>query len=262
MSIPRLMSTLLAVAAGLLIACSAMAQPLPHLALARVNVPVEGPGLPYYARLSRSGDSWVMPRNEAWSVLVFYRDPQCIPDNFDLTQGVHFPGPDGLGAIGCRPLFEGFDLRFSTLDPMMPPDYSYMRNGTLDLPIWFIDTAELDALLERGFVYLPEIAALPSRVSGRAWQFEEQIQPLGANPEPSVRISASGRLDDGGRFSFFWFYKSAVPDPFDLSTATLLESVFDLDADLPDPPPPPPGAGVPPEWRALCAVQPRLPICG
>ena len=225
-----------ALAASVLMTGNVQAQelpPLPHLAQARLDVPVQSPGIPYYARLSRSGDGWVIPRNDDLSAVMFYRDPDCIPIDFDLGFGIDPPGPHGLGAFGCRPLFEGFDLRFSTLDPTLPPDYVFMRNSSPDFPIWFVATEELNELLDRGFVYIDEIEALPSRVSGHAWQFEEQLNPFGFNPEASIRATASGRLDDGGLFSFFWFYRSDVPDPFDLSTATELENLFIMYSDLP-----------------------------
>jgi hypothetical protein len=248
--------------ATILLAGPVQAQPLPHLALARLDVPVESPGIPYYVRLSRSGDGtsssgWVVPANADWTAIVFYRDPDCIPMDFDLGFGIDPPGPDGLGAFACKPLFEGFDLRFSTLDPFLPPDYVFMRNSTADMPIWFVQSQEINELLDRGFVYLDEIEVLPSRVAGRAWQFEEQIRPFGPNPEATVRVTARGGLENGGQFSFFWFYRADVPDPTDLSSATELENVFELYADLPQQSPPSnPG---PP--NIICAIHPHLPPC-
>lgn len=230
--------------------------PLPHLALARLDIPVDWPGLPAYARLGRNGDSWGIPRDAEWSAIVFYRDPECIPIDFDLSLGFDPPGPQGLGAWGCRPLFEGSELRFSSLELAAPPEYIYMRNATLDLPIWFVATQELNELLDRGFVYIDEIEALSSRVVGHAWQFEEQITPLQTTLESTVRMSASGRLESGGRFSFVWFYMIAR-DPVDFSPTAELENIFELQADLPSLTPPPPAH--PP--HLLCLIHPHLPMC-
>lgn len=249
-----------ALAASMLLTGNTQAQempPLPHLALARLDVPVESPGLPYYVRLSPGGDFWALPSNDQWSVIVFLRDQDCIPLDFNLAEGFHLPGPDGLGAFGCKPLHEGFDLRFTSLDMSTPPDYIFTRNSTLDLPIWFVATPELMALLDRGFVYIDEIEALPSRVSGRAWHMEEQVMPFGTNPEATLRMTASGRLDTGGQFSFFWFHKAAVPDFLDPSNSTLLENVFELNADLPTLAPPAPQR--PPNVK--CFLTPRPPGC-
>ena len=249
-----------ALAASVLMTGNALAQempPLPHLALARLDVPVESPGLPYYTRLSRSGDGWVVPANAEWSAIVIYRDPDCIPTSFDLGNGIDLPGPQGPGPFGCKPFFEGFDLRFSTLDPTLPPDYIFMRNSTHDFPIWFVATQELQPLLDRGFIFIDEIEALPSRVAGRAWQWEEQIVPFGFNPQASIRMTARGSLETGGQFSFFWFYRADVPDPFDLSSAVELENFFELEADLPQVETRGPGRS----RNVKCIIHPYLPGC-
>jgi len=244
-----------ALAAAVLMAANVQAQPLPHLAQARLDVPVESPGIPLYMRLGAQGDGWQVPGNADWTVIVFYRDPACIPNDFDLADALDLPGPDGLGAFACPLLVEGFDLRFETLDPTMPPEYMYMRNSQHDFPIWFVSTRELDELLDRGFVYIDEIEALPSRVAGRGWQFEEQLTPYGFNPRQGISMSARGRLATGGQFSFFWYYTAEVPDPFDQSSATVLENVFELQADLPT-------TVRSPRVRAYeCVIYPELPGC-
>ncbi len=109
----------------------------------------------------------------------------------------------------------------------------------------------------RGFIYRDEIEDLPSREAGRGWQLEEQLRPDGFSPEKTLFMSARGRLETGGQFSFTWFYRAAVPNPMDQSSATVLESVFDLTADLPSLTPPPPAH--PP--HLLCLIHPHLPMC-
>lgn len=224
-----------ALAAGLLMTGSLQAQtPPPPTQPVRLDVPVESPGIPIYVRLGRQGAGWQVPRNADWTAIIFYRDPACIPAGFDLANALDLPGPEGPGAFGCQPLIEGFDLRLATLDPMLPPDYMYMRNSTHDFPIWFVSTTELEVLLARGFVYLGEIEALPSRVAGQGWQFEEQLTPYGPNnPVQGIRISARGALETGGQFKLYWYYRVDVPNPFDQSSAVVLEDVFELESDLP-----------------------------
>ena len=238
-----------ALAAGLLLLGSvAQAQGLPHMAQARLNVPVESPGIPAYMRLEAIGEGWRGPRNADWTALIFYRDPACIPAGFDLTDFFDFPGPNGLGAFGCPLLVEGFDLRFETLDPTEPPDYIFLRNRTQELPVWFVSTDELEVLLERGYLFIDELEALPSRIMARAWKFEEQLHPSGgAIARPGLTISALGRLETGGRFSLLWHYQPAAG-----------EDVFDLDMELPQPPPPPAPGGPP---NVLCVIHPHLPAC-
>lgn len=204
----RLSNRVLSAAALLLAAAlapgGAAAQPLPHLAQGRLNVPVESPGIPAYVRLENIGVGWVAPRNKRWTALVFYRDPACVPPDFDLGGFFHFPGPGGPGAFACPSLVEGHYLYFSVPDPAQPPSYSVLRNRTPALPVWFVDSRELDAVLARGAFTIGEIAALPSLLRGWAWNFEEKLYPAGPNPEPGLTMSASGRLETGGRFSFFW----------------------------------------------------------
>jgi len=196
--------------------------PMPFPGPVRLNVPVESPGIPAYVRLEAIGDGGIIaPSNAQWTPLVFYRAPNCIPEDFNLLLFLDFPGPEGPGAFACPSLVEGFDLRLQSLDPTMPPDYMLMRNMTPEFPIWFVATKELNALLDRGFVYIDEIDALPSRIAARAWQFEEQLYPAGSNDRPGLTMSARGRLETGGRFAFFWHNHPASD-----------ENVFELDIDV------------------------------
>jgi len=248
--------TLLGACAALSVYAShAQAQGLPHLALAKYNIPVESPGHPYYAHLSSFGDSWMAPGNDEWTVIIFYRDPACIPAEFDMSVGLDFPGPQGLGFLACPATYEGYQLHFSSPDPFLNPDYLFMRNSTLEMPMWFVSTRELRELFERGFFQMADIETLPSRVSASAWQFEAQMEPYGFNPELKVRFNARGRLETGGQFSFFWYNRIDVPNPFDLRTATELERVFELQADLPT-------TVRSPRVRAYeCVIYPELPGC-
>lgn len=58
-----------------------------------------GDGPPFYARFGENetfGDS-------EWVAIVFYRDPACVPDEFNLNDFFDFPGDAGPGAFGCQP---------------------------------------------------------------------------------------------------------------------------------------------------------------
>jgi hypothetical protein len=243
----RLNVTALAtLAASLLLSNAAVGQQGPPPS-GRLDVPVESPGVPAYVRLENLGVGWLAPRNDKWTALVFYRDPECIPPNFDLGQFFDFPGPGGPGAYGCPSLTEGFYLYLGrTPDPTTPPNYSLLRNVTPALPIWFVGSAELDRLLARGGFTIGELAALPSLVRGRGWHFEEKLYPGGVNPEPGITMSARGRLETGGQFSFFWHDHPARG-----------EQVFELSLDLgPD------RAGPPAYGRdGKCRIHPDLPAC-
>jgi hypothetical protein len=122
-----------------------------------------------------------------------------------------------------------------------PPSYSLLRNVTPELPIWFVDSAELDGLLARGSFTIGEVAALPSLIRGRGWHFEEKLYPGsdGVNERPGITMNARGRLETGGQFSFFWHDHPATG-----------EDVFELSLDLRKRPPPP-----------ACRVSQKPPGC-
>jgi len=202
-------------------------------------VPVESPGIPAYMRLA---DYRFLPANDQWTVLVFYRDPACIPTDFNLLEFTHFPGPAGLGAFACPLVVEGYDMRFASLDPTQPPEYMRMFNRSPQQPVWFVASAEFDALFERGYLHIDEIAAMPSLVRGSAWKFDEQLYPAVSNPEPAITMSARGRLETGQRFDLFWHFHPARG-----------ENHLELDI---TPVPEPPGGNGPD-----CVAKPKLPPC-
>lgn len=58
-----------------------------------------GDGPPFYARF---GENETFGTDD-WVAIVFYRDPNCVPDEFNLNQFFDFPGETGPGAFGCQP---------------------------------------------------------------------------------------------------------------------------------------------------------------
>lgn len=90
-----------------------------------------------------------------------------------------------------------------------------------------------------------------------AWQFEDPPRQHGLNLEAAIRATARGRLENGGLFSLFRFYRNDLGDPMDLSSPTELENVFELYADLPQPSPP----SNPRPPNIICAIHPHLPPC-
>ncbi|MGY6519570.1 MAG: hypothetical protein ACXIUZ_12750 [Lysobacteraceae bacterium] len=236
-----LRTVLLPVLAAGLMAGAAAAQDLPHMGV-RLDVPVESPGIPAYMRLA---DYQWLPRNEQWTALVFYREPGCVPPDFNLLQFTHFPGPEGLGAFACPLVVEGYDLRFASLDPSLPPEFMRMFNRSPEQPVWFVDSTALSALLDRGYVYINEIEDLPSLVRGRAWQFDERLYPSISNPEPGLTMHARGRLETGALFELFWHnHPARGENHLELSIR-------------------PPSGGTAPVRgrRAACDIDPTLPPC-
>jgi hypothetical protein len=235
--------TAIAILSALMLSSSIQAQPLPGQPAERLDFPVTSPGVPAYARLELLIPGFDVPRSEQWAAVAFYRDPECIPANFDLGQFFHFPGPDGLGAFACQLLVEGHEIWENGPGLDLAPIYVQSRNAVPDLPIWFLLLDELAPLLDRGFVFLGEIESLPSLIRGRAWRFEESNYPNGTTDNPGLTLRADGRLENGGRFTLAWhFHPSAGED----------EVIIEFG--LPDTAPP----GPPP---MVCPNRPDLPFC-
>lgn len=237
------LATAIATLFMLLLAAVAQAQPLPGQPAERVDFPVTSPGIPAYARLELLIPDFDAPNTEQWAAIVFYRDPECVPDDFDLGQFFHLPDPDGLGAFGCPLLIEGHEIWENGSGTDMAPIYVYSHNAVPDLPVWFVARDELDALLERGFVFIDEIEALPSIIHGRAWRFEESLYPHGSAPSPGITMRAEGRLETGGHFLLEWHFHSDTGED-----AVMIE--------LESP------AGTHPGPRpVICLIHPELPGC-
>ena len=225
----------------------ALAQPVFGDPPIKLDFPTESPGIPAYARLELLIPDFDVPNNDDWAAIVFYRDPDCIPLNFDLGQFFHPPGPDGPGAFGCRLLIEGSEFWANGPGQDLAPVYVRSRNAVPNLPVWFVDRTELDELFEQGMVFIDQIEALPSLIQGRAWWFEESLHPNGSAPEPAISLTARGRLETGGLFSLDWhFHANAGEDEVEIK----LE--LDQDAD-----PAPPSGPV----SLHCLMFPHLPPC-
>lgn len=195
----------------------------------KLDFPSVSPGIPAYARLELLIPDFDVPKNKHWAAIVFYRDPDCIPGNFDLGMFFDLPSASGPGAFGCELLIEGHELWANGPGADFGPLYVLSRNSTPNLPVWFVSWRELRALFDTGTVTMAALEALPSLVRGWAWSFEEQLHPNGIAPDPAITMNARGRLEDGGRFELGWHFQASAgldiveikltPEPKDKSKA-------------------------------------------
>lgn len=186
------------------VTASALAQPP-----LKLDFPSMSPGIPAYARLELLIPDFDVPKNEHWAAIVFYRDPDCVPGDFNL--GTFFDPPiGGPGAFACELLVEGHELWANGpgLDPA--PFYVLSRNLTPNLPVWFVSWPELRALFDTGQVTVTALRALPSLVRGWAWSFEERLHPNETAADPAITISARGRLEDGRLFALGWHFQQSA----------------------------------------------------
>jgi hypothetical protein len=215
----------------------------------QLDFPAVSPGIPAYARIDLVNhvDTVNTPRNSDWAAIVFYRHPECIPLNFDLGQFFHFPGPDGPGAFGCELLTEGMELWANGPEHGdMAPIFQRARNARPDLPIWFVAWDEFRSLADTGSIFIDQLEALPSLVRGRAWWFEEYINPSEAAADPALSMRANGRLETGGRFALEWHSHGGQDEDEVLIALELGDEA----------PTQPSGPG-----SVICHIHPHLPHC-
>jgi hypothetical protein len=156
------------------------------------GIPDEDPGPPFYARvgiqLLHDGD---------WLAIPFYRDPACIPDDFNLLEMFHFPGPMGPGAFACPLVLTGRLL----IEPDAPLG-TFPRQVVLKgeaVTFWFVSLTAFEEAAADGVVTLPELADLEP-IEGIAARFHETLHPREGNHR--IIINAAGELEDGRSFRF------------------------------------------------------------
>ncbi len=225
-----------------LMAFTILATPV-HAEPLKLDFPSVSPGVPAYARIHLDIVDFNVPSDGEWSAVVFYRDPECIPVDFDLGQFFHLPGPTGPGAFDCDLLVEGHELW--TNGPGIDPSPFYVRSRNLvpNQAIWFVRAEEINDIFDTGQVYIDEIESLPSLIRGYAWWFEEALYPEEQSSNPALTIRTQGVLETGGQFRL----ESHSTDGG--------QGAIVIDLDLPHNFPP--GVG-PPD---LCKTRPHLPFC-
>ena len=183
----------------------------------------DGGDVPFYARVTTIGTPDQIFHDDEWAVIVFYRPPECVPDDFDLLTFFDFPGPSGPGAFGCTPpTTAGFSL-WRNGPGLDPAPYLAVTHGLGAVPVWFIRWPVLDAALQDGVLTMAELEALPeeSRLMGSAHYFRQVLQPHDAAAVPKTQFLARGALDDGRAFRVRGLFVEG----------TTLQTQIDIDAD-------------------------------
>jgi hypothetical protein len=193
----------LAAACGPIIACSEAGEPLATAeamsgmmasALVRTTSPsAEDPGVPAYARINSTP-----PHVFSDGVMVavaFYRDPDCIPADFNLLTFFDIPA-----VFGCTVLVEGFSL-WEGVPFSQAPAMTQLRGSSV--PVWFAPAAQVAAAMADGSLEIGELAALDGLLRGTADRFHETLQPSeGPRPVSHLVLGAHGELEDGRSFTF------------------------------------------------------------
>lgn len=168
----------------------------PARAEAQPVVIESGGDVPFYARF---GENETFD-NEEWTLVVFYRPPECIPVDFNLNQFFHFPGDSGPGAFACTPpTTTSVETWESGPQTDTAPLISKMT-GRGAVPVWFLANDEVESAAADGVVTIVELRDLPSRLVGTASTYTELLHPTQSNAKPLIQFSGEGQLADGRAF--------------------------------------------------------------
>lgn len=156
-------------------------------------VPGDSPGLPLYTRT----DPPFLFHTDQWAAIVFYRNPDCVPGDFNLLQ---FPHP---GAFACDLTVSGFELREKGQTVEVAPRQAV--SSGLAVPVWFVDWPTLQPFLIDNVLTKSELESL-NPLKGQAGSYHEILHPFappgvpGGAEVPHLTITASGVLPDGRSF--------------------------------------------------------------
>ena len=160
----------------------------------------EDPGAPLYARVGEPTGP-VFYNDGVWAAIVFYRDPGCIPADFNLLAFFAFD------SFGCDLTVSGFDIW--EVEPFSAPPKIHKSKGNA-VPVWFVPLDVAFAAAADGVLTIGELAGLEGLRKGMADRFNETLRPIplppelggGGHPSPGLILKAKGDLEDGGTFAF------------------------------------------------------------
>ena len=160
----------------------------------------EDPGPPFYARTDH-----VPPflfNDGEWAAIVFYRDPGCIPADFNLIQFFDVPA-----AFGCQLTTQGNSLWQGEALSGAPKITKTSGSGVV--PVWFVPVEAANQAVQDGVLTIDELEGLDGLLVGYADKYDETLQPHslppemggGGHPNPKLVLDAQGQLEDGSQFN-------------------------------------------------------------
>ncbi len=153
------------------------------------------PGPPIYAQISYTLEfGWEIYHTDKWAAIPFYREPGCVPADFNLLDMFNPPV-----AWDCALTVQGFEIWTS---PVGPP-LTMTTLGLGAVPIYFVGWSALQEAVVDRVLTMAELNGLVQTgdaVVGTASFFASQLHPSGGTAVPLIEISANGLLQDGRRF--------------------------------------------------------------
>lgn len=160
----------------------------------------DDPGMPFYARVElfppyifNDGD---------WAAIIFYRDPSCVPADFNLIGVFDIPR-----AFSCPHTVHGTSLWHGEFMNGAPKIIEISGDGAV--PVWFVPwEAVKDQARADGTLTVADLLAVDGRLVGHADQYAETLHPHadpavggGGHPNPKMIVDAQGQLEDGRPFN-------------------------------------------------------------
>ncbi len=162
----------------------------------RQEVP-PNPYAPIYARPVDNHDLDII----AW---IFYRSPQNIPADFDLSNLMDFKDRNDNGVIDPYEvplLVEGFVVYKGEINWMTPPRQMEIHESwdpeAPPMEIWFTSHSEPHSYES---VTIEQLENMESLVRGTITYYRETLQPVGGHQVPKWNYLVMGVLDDGRSF--------------------------------------------------------------
>jgi hypothetical protein len=137
----------------------------------RLEIPGDDPGIPAYAQfgIDPVNGAYFILHDDRWAVIPFYREPDCVPKDFNLVEFLDVPA-----CFSCPLTVAGFSL----LDPAGMPLFgrsSGPAEGHPFVTIYMVKFDELLAAIADDTLTIVGLQALPSLMIGHADFFEEVI---------------------------------------------------------------------------------------
>ena len=158
---------------------------------------------PIYAQISyRAGIGWEIYHDSEWAAIPFYRDPACVPPDFNLLDAFDAPR-----AFDCPVTVQGFEIFEKPFPPNnVQPPIKAVYWGLGDVPIYFVKWPKLQEAVADYRLTMDELKALlksGDAVVGSARYYWVELHPSGGTVEPFIEISAYGLFQDHRQFRFY-----------------------------------------------------------
>jgi hypothetical protein len=153
----------------------------------KLRFPEEDPGGPVYARVERP----FLVHTDQYAAIIFYRDPECVPEDFNLLDNVDLVGfPANARAFQCPLTVDGFQMWTTYPFPGQPN--LVFTNGSGAVPVWFVAWNELQGALADDVLTIGELRLVPSLQQGFANHFQEVLHLTAAAQTHSLNLTTSG----------------------------------------------------------------------